>query len=79
MGNPFRQAMSGPQGQGGQRNLAPALLQHIQSFQGDPMQQLQEKINSSGVNQEQVNQLYSAAEKIAQRMMGGPADKNRPG
>ena len=34
------------------------------------MQQLQEKINSSGINQEQVNQLYSAAEKIAQRMMG---------
>ena len=70
MANPFREAMGGSQSpQGGQRNFAPALLQHLQNFQGDPMQQLQEKINSSGINQEQVNQLYSAAEKIAQRMM----------
>lgn len=71
MANPFREAMGGSRApQRGQRNFAPALLQHLQNFQGDPMQQLQEKINSSGINQEQVNQLYSAAEKIAQRMMG---------
>ena len=71
MANPFREAMGGSRDpQRGQRNLAPALLQHLQNFQRDPMQQLQEKINSSGINQEQVNQLYSAAEKIAQRMMG---------
>ena len=71
MANPFKTALGGPQApQRSQRNFAPALLQHLQNFQGDPMQQLQEKINSSGVNQEQVNQLYSAAEKIAQRMMG---------
>lgn len=70
MANPFREAMGGSQSpQGGQRNFAPALLQHLQNFQGDPMQQLQEKINSSGINQEQVNQLRSMAEKIAQRMM----------
>lgn len=71
MANPFRAAMGGSQSpQGGQRNFAPALLQHIQSFQGNPMQQLQEKINSSGITQEQYSQLHSAAEKIAQRMMG---------
>ncbi len=71
MANPFKSALGGSQAQqGGQRNFAPALLQHLQNFQGNPMQQLQEKINSSGINQEQVNQLYSAAEKIAQRMMG---------
>ena len=71
MANPFRAAMGGSQTtQRGQHNFAPALLQHLQNFQGDPMQQLQEKINSSGVNQEQINQLYIAAEKIAQRMMG---------
>lgn len=71
MANPFKTALGGSQApQRGQRNFAPALLQHIRNFQGDPMQQLQEKINSSGVSQEQVNQLYSAAEKIAQRMMG---------
>lgn len=71
MANPFKSALGGSQTpQRGQRNFAPALLQHLQNFQGDPMQQLQEKINSSGVSQEQVNQLYSAAEKIAQRMMG---------
>lgn len=71
MANPFRAAMGGSQApQRGNRNFAPALLQHLQNFQGNPMQQLQEKINSSGINQEQVNQLYGAAEKIAQRMMG---------
>ena len=71
MANPFNTALGGSQApQRGQRNFAPALLQHLQNFQGDPMQQLQEKINSSGINQEQVNQLYSAAEKIAQRMIG---------
>ena len=71
MANPFREAMGGSQSpQGGQRNFAPALLQHLQNFQGDPMQQLQEKINSSGINQEQVNQLRSMAENIVQRMMG---------
>ncbi len=71
MANPFKAALGGIQAQqGGKRNFAPALLQHIQSFQGNPMQMLQEKINSSGINQEQVNQLHSAAEKIAQQMMG---------
>ena len=76
MSNPFFKAMGGSQApQRGQRNFAPALLQHLQNFQGDPMQQLQEKINSSGVSQEQVNQLYSAAEKIAQRMMGMLRDR----
>ena len=71
MANPFFSAMGGSQSpQGGQRNFAPALLQHIQSFQGNPMQQLQEKINSSGITQDQYNQLRGMAENIVQRMMG---------
>ncbi len=70
MGNPFRQAMSGPQGQGGQRNLAPALLQHIQSFQGNPIEQLQNKLTSGEMTQQQYNQLRGMAENIVQRMMG---------
>lgn len=71
MANPFKTALGGSQAQQrSQRNFAPALLQHIRNFQGDPMQQLQEKNNSSGINQEQVNQLRSMAESIAQRMMG---------
>lgn len=71
MPNPFREAMGGAQGpQVSKRNLAPNLLQYIQNFQGNPMQMLQEKINASGINQEQYNQLHSAAEKIANRMMG---------
>lgn len=71
MPNPFREAMGGAQGpQRGGRNLAPGLLQYMQNFQGNPMQMLQEKITSSGITQEQCNQLRSAAEKIAQQMMG---------
>lgn len=71
MSNPFKATMGGSQGQqGGNRNFAPALIQHIQGFQGNPIQALQEKINSSGITQEQYNQLYSAAEKVVQKMMG---------
>jgi len=71
MANPFKTALGGSQvPQRGQRNFAPALLQYLQNFQEYPMQQLQERINSSGINQGQVNQLRSVAEKIAHRMMG---------
>lgn len=71
MANPFREAMGGSQGpQRGQRNLAPNLIQYMQNFRGNPMQMLQEKITSSGISQDQCNQLRSAAEKIAQQMMG---------
>lgn len=71
MANPFREAMGGVQGpQGGKKNLAPGLIQYIQNFQGNPMQMLQEKITASGISQDQYNQLHSAAEKIAQKMMG---------
>jgi len=71
MANPFYKAMGGSQRQQeGRRNLAPDLLQYMQNFQGNPVQMLQEKINSSGITQEQYNQLHSAAEKIAQQMMG---------
>lgn len=71
MANPFREAMGGSQAQqGGQRNLAPALLQHIHGFQGNPIEQLQSKLNSGEMSQQQYNQLRGMAETIAQRMMG---------
>ena len=70
MANPFREAMGGANArQAGQRNLAPALLQHIQGFQGNPMEQLQSKLNSGEMSQDQYNQLHSMAEGIAQQMM----------
>lgn len=67
MPNPFREAMGGSQTQ---RNFAPALLQHIQGFQGNPIEQLQGKLNSGEMTQPQYNQLRSIAENIAQRMLG---------
>ena len=71
MANPFREAMGGSQSQQrGQRNFAPALLQHIQGFQGNPMEQLQSKLNSGEMTQGQYNQLRGMAENIVQRMMG---------
>ena len=69
MANPFFSAMGGSnRPQGGSRNLAPALLQHIQGFQGNPMEQLQSKLNSGEMTQDQYNQLHSMAEGIAQKM-----------
>lgn len=71
MANSIFQALGGGKGpQGGKRNFAPALLQHIQNFQGNPMDQLQSKLNSGEMTQEQYNQLHSMAEGIVQRMMG---------
>ena len=71
MANPFREAMGGANArQAGQRNLAPALLQHIQGFQGNPMEQLQSKLNSGEMSQQQYNQLRGVAENIARKMMG---------
>lgn len=71
MANPFFNAMGGSQGpQGGQRNLAPNLIQYMQGFRGNPMEQLQEKLNSGEMTQQQYNQLRSVAEGIAQKMMG---------
>ena len=71
MANPFRAAMGGSSGpQGGRRNFAPALLQHIQGFRGNPMQEIQNKLNSGEMTQDQYDQLHSAAEQIVQQMMG---------
>lgn len=50
--------------------MAPALLQHIQSFQGNPIEQIQGKLNSGEISQDQYNHLYSVAQGIAQKMMG---------
>ena len=71
MANPFFNAMGGSGSpQGGRRNLAPALLQHIQGFQGNPIEQLQSKLNSGEMSQQQYNQLRGIAEEIAQKMLG---------
>lgn len=71
MANPFREAMGGAQApRAGRRNLAPALLQHIQNFQGNPMEQLQSKLNSGEMSQDQYNQLRGMAENIARQMIG---------
>ena len=71
MSNPLFNALNGEKNQkGSQRNLAPALLQHIQGFQGNPMEQLQSKLNSGEMSQQQYNQLRGMAENIVQRMMG---------
>ena len=71
MANPFKAALGGSQApQRGQRNFAPALLQHIQGFKGNPMEQLQSKLNSGEMTQDQYNQLHSMAEGIVQKMMG---------
>lgn len=71
MANSIFQSLTGGKGQqGGQRNFAPALLQHIQGFQGNPMEQLQSKLNSGEMSQQQYNQLRGMAENIVQRMMG---------
>lgn len=69
MANPFFKAMGGENvRQGGGRNLAPSLLQYLQNFQGNPMEQLQSKLNSGEMTQDQYNQLHSMAEGIAQKM-----------
>ena len=59
----------GNKGQGAQMNPAKALLQHINSFKGNPMEILQGKINSGEISQEQYNEMYSVAQGIAQKMM----------
>ena len=70
MANPFFKAMGGGNArQGTRRNLAPSLLQYIQGFQGNPMEQLQSKLNNGEMSQDQYNQLHSMAEGIAQQMM----------
>lgn len=72
MSNPIFQALNGnkPASAPGGRNLAPALLRHIQGFQGNPIQQVQQKLQSGEMSQDQYNQLHSVAEQIAQKMMG---------
>lgn len=71
MSNPLFNALNGGRSQQSvQRNFAPALLQHIQGFQGNPMEQLQSKLNSGEMSQQQYNQLRGIAENIVQKMMG---------
>ncbi len=71
MANPFFKAMGGGNArQSTRRNLAPSLLQYIQGFHGNPMEQLQSKLNSGEMSQQQYNQLRPMAENIVQRMMG---------
>ena len=71
MSNPFFKAMGGGNArQSTRRNLAPSLLQYIQGFQGNPMEQLQSKLSSGEMSQDQYNQLRGMAENIARQMIG---------
>ena len=71
MANPLYNELNGRRGQqGGQRNFAPALLQYMQGYKGNPLEELQSKLNSGEISQQQYNQLRGAAEGIAQRIMG---------
>lgn len=71
MSNQLFSALGGSNGQqGGRRNFAPNLLQYIRGFQGNPIEQLQSKLNNGEMSQDQYNQLHSMAENIAQKMMG---------
>jgi len=70
MANPVFDTLGGSNSQRRtNRNFAPALLQHIQGFQGNPIQDLQNKLNSGEMTQQQYNQLHGMAENIARRMM----------
>lgn len=69
MANSLFQTLNGNK-QGGNRNMAPALLRHIQGFQGDPVAMVQGKLRSGEWTQEQYNEVRKAAEQVAQRMMG---------
>lgn len=71
MSNTIFDAMGGS-GQGGNQNnhnFAPALLQYMQGFKGNPIEELQGKLNSGEMTQQQYSQLRGMAENIAQRMM----------
>lgn len=58
----------GNKGQNAGVNPAQALLQHIQSFKGNPIEILQGKINSGEISQEQYSKMYDVAQGIAQKM-----------
>lgn len=71
MPNPFREAMGTNQAQtGSTRNLAPNLLQFIQGFKGNPIEEVQGKLQSGEWSQEQYKEVRKAAEQVAQKMMG---------
>lgn len=71
MPNPFREAMGANQAQtGSTRNLAPNLLQFIQEFKGNPIEEVQGKLQSGEWSQEQYKEVRKAAEQVAQKMMG---------
>ena len=71
MANSLFQTLGGNQAQqGAARNFAPALLQHIQGFQGDPIPMVQGKLRSGEWTQEQYNEVRKASEQVARRMMG---------
>ena len=58
----------GNKGQNARINPAQSLLQHIQSFKGNPIEILQGKINSGEISQNQYSEMYEIAQGIAQKM-----------
>lgn len=50
-------------------NMETALLTHIKEFKGNPIEILQNKINSGEISQDQYNQMRGMAENIVSKMM----------
>ena len=71
MANPLYNALNGsespqnPPADGGFSGMVQQLRQYASGFQGDPVQELQKKLSSGEMNQQQYNQLRGVAMKIA--------------
>lgn len=65
MGNPLYTALGGANGpQGGRSGISGMFQNFMQSFVGDPIQILQQKMNAGEISQQQYNQLRGIAEQI---------------
>ena len=65
MANPIFEALGGAVSQhGGTMNISNMFQNFVQNFVGDPMQTLQQRINSGEITQQQYNQLRGIAEHI---------------
>lgn len=65
MANPLYDALVGSQGKQNSPEYFSGMFQNfMQSFVGDPIQTLQQKLNSGEMNQQQYNQLRGIAEQI---------------
>lgn len=68
MANPLFDALN-KNAQNAKPNMANALINHINGFRGNPVEILQNKINSGEMSQDQYNQMRGIAENIVRKMM----------